>query len=321
MVALARFAATDPVHEMLRALHQDGGLIVEGLAVPEQLARWRRELAPYIDATAVGADEFGGARTTRTGALIARSTVAREMAVHPVMLQLAEGLLGPSCRRFQLNTTQAIRLMPGQPAQPFHRDQTIWTEWVKDLDVELSFITAITDFTEENGATLAVPGSSGWPHDRKVRADEVCPAVMPAGSAIVYSGRMIHAGGANRSNSDRVGVHISYILGWLRQEENQYLCCPPEHARGLSTELTRLMGYDMGGYALGYYSPPAGPGEDVEIVNPEYAVTGQGVASYMGTASDAAGILEEMKTRQAAAIGTALTDADRTTSGPQKSRA
>ena len=30
------------------------------------------------------------------------------------------------------------------------------------------------------------------------------------------------AAGENVSNGDRVGLNISYSLGWLRQEENQY---------------------------------------------------------------------------------------------------
>jgi len=305
MVSLARFAVTDSTNAMLEILSRDGGIIIEGLLSQEQLTRWRSELAPYVAATQPGADEFGGKHTTRTGALIARTTVARELAIHPVMLKLGMGVLGPYCRdgKIQLNTTQAIRLMPGQEAQFIHRDQGIWTDCVSAIDAELNFITAVTDFTEENGATHAVPGSNRWPSERQPRAHEVCQAVMSAGSAIVYTGKMLHGGGANKSNEDRIGVHISYILGWLRQEENQYLSCPPDVAKQLPLELTRLMGYDVGGAALGYYSPPTGPGEDVDIVNPEYALTGRGIGSYMGAASDAAGILEEAEARRRQFLG------------------
>ena len=48
------------------------------------------------------------------------------------------------------------------------------------------------------------------------------------------------------------GFLLSYILGWLRQEENQYLSCPPQIARTLPEHVQKLAGYAMGAYALGY---------------------------------------------------------------------
>jgi len=47
-------------------------------------------------------------------------------------------------------------------------------------------------------------------------------------------------------------MNVGYSLGWLRQEENQYLACPPEIARTLPEGLLRLMGYQRGSYAIGY---------------------------------------------------------------------
>ncbi len=51
----------------------------------------------------------------------------------------------------------------------------------------------------------------------------------------------------------RRGINVGYTLSWLRQEENQYLACPPEVARELPENLARLAGYQRGAYALGYY--------------------------------------------------------------------
>jgi hypothetical protein len=45
---------------------------------------------------------------------------------------------------------------------------------------------------------------------------------------------------------------VGYSIGWLRQEENQYLACPPEIARTLPEGLLRLMGYQRGSYSIGY---------------------------------------------------------------------
>jgi ectoine hydroxylase-related dioxygenase (phytanoyl-CoA dioxygenase family) len=57
--------------------------------------------------------------------------------------------------------------------------------------------------------------------------DQFAYAEMPAGSAIVYSGNTLHGGGANTTDQLRRGVHLSYCLGWLRTEENNYLSTPP----------------------------------------------------------------------------------------------
>jgi ectoine hydroxylase-related dioxygenase (phytanoyl-CoA dioxygenase family) len=79
---------------------------------------------------------------------------------------------------------------------------------------------------------------------------------MPRGSVLCYSGTVIHGGGQNRSDAARIGLNITYCLGWLRQEENQFLSCPPQIARTLEPAITDLLGYTMGNYALGYYSNP-----------------------------------------------------------------
>ena len=75
---------------------------------------------------------------------------------------------------------------------------------------------------------------------------------MAIGSCLFYTGKVYHGGGANRSEQTRVGLNITYVVGWLRQEENQYLSVPREVAVTLPDELLRLMGYRMGAYALGY---------------------------------------------------------------------
>ena len=81
-------------------------------------------------------------------------------------------------------------------------------------------------------------------------------------------------------------INITYALGWLRQEENQYLTCPPEHAKDLSPSLQELAGYAMGQYALGYFTPPGNPGESPETVPPQYALGVRKERSTMGNIGD-----------------------------------
>ena len=108
----------------------------------------------------------------------------------------------------------------------------------------MSTIWAVTDFTKENGATQIVPGSHLWEKDRMPKDDEIAYAEMKAGSVLLYTGTVLHGGGENISKKDiRTGVFLHYALNWLRQEENQYLSCPPEIAKDISPEIRSLIGY------------------------------------------------------------------------------
>jgi ectoine hydroxylase-related dioxygenase (phytanoyl-CoA dioxygenase family) len=108
------------------------------------------------------------------------------------------------------------------------------------------------DFTRDNGATRVVPGSHRWP-DRQltpaeqmahpVAPEQVTCAEMPAGSAVVYLGGTIHGGGSNITDTPRRGAHLSYCLGWLRTEENNYLAVPPGVAATLPRLAQELLGY------------------------------------------------------------------------------
>jgi ectoine hydroxylase-related dioxygenase (phytanoyl-CoA dioxygenase family) len=95
---------------------------------------------------------------------------------------------------------------------------------------------------------------------------------MTKGSVFIYSGSVLHAGGENRSNAARLGLNLTYCLGWLRQEENQYLSCPPDIAKDFDPVLQDLLGYTQGEYALGYYTEPFGETNGRGIVPPEVAL-------------------------------------------------
>ena len=131
-----------------------------------------------------------------------------------------------------------------------------------------------------------MPGSTQWPDDQEIQPEQITQAEMKAGSVLVYSGSVFHGGGANTSNQDRIGINITYALGWLRQEENQYLSCPPKLAKDLSPTLQDLAGYAMGQYALGYFTPPGAPGEGPEVVPPQYALGITESHSTMGRVGD-----------------------------------
>jgi ectoine hydroxylase-related dioxygenase (phytanoyl-CoA dioxygenase family) len=272
MPALQTLPSSASTSDILEVIKRDGALILANVLSEPDIQQFRTELDPYMGATEDGRDGFSGRSTTRTGALIARSAKARQMVMNTTVVAAANEFLAPFCQRIQLHLTQIIRLKPGQGKQPLHRDRWAWGKYMKDIEPQLNTIWAITDFTKENGATQVVPGSIGWADDRVATPEEICQAEMKAGSVLIYTGSVFHAGGENKSNADRIGANLTYTLGWLRQEENQYLSCPPEIARDFSAELQDMLGYTMGQFAMGYYTPPAAPGEQPECVTPAFAV-------------------------------------------------
>ena len=251
MSNLQRFPASASADELAGALERNGYVIVERLAV-DLAERARGELAPHIESAPVGHSPFLGLRTKRVGAMFRRSLAARELATHPTLLALADRVLLPHCARYQLNYSGIMHLMPGAGAQSLHRDGILYPFLHPCPPTLMPAMWALSDFTAENGGTHVVPGSHLWEHDRQPFADEIVAAAMPAGSVLVYTSGLLHGGGPNRSNVDRTGMALQYSLGWLRQEENQYLANPPEVARAYPERLQRLIGYDFGGPYLGF---------------------------------------------------------------------
>ncbi|HEX3332744.1 MAG TPA: phytanoyl-CoA dioxygenase family protein [Acidimicrobiales bacterium] len=269
---IAHLAASASPEEVAAIVSRDGAAVVDGVVSGALLDRVESELRPYLDATPTGPDDFSGTLTRRTGSLIARSPASRELVMHPLALGTAGTFLGHATN-IQLHLTQAIAIGPGQPAQPLHRDQ-----WAFDFfpfpagyDVQCNTIWAMTNFTEENGATRVIVASNHAEDGHSYGPDDTEPAEMARGSVLFYSGSVYHGGGANRSDATRVGLNITYAVAWLRQEENQYLSVPREVAATLPTELLRLMGYDRGAYALGYIDDLRDP---IEAVRPGIGTTG-----------------------------------------------
>ena len=258
--------------EIIAAIEKDGAVIVKDLMSQELADQIFTELEAYINATPPGSG-FTGEKTTRTGALAARSAGACKLIINETILDSVNKYLSPFCERTQLHLTQIIRIRGGQKAQFLHRDRAAWGGFIpRDIEPQLNMIWALTDFNAENGATQVVPGSHRWPEERQAKDDEITQAIMPRGSVLIYSGSVIHGGGENFGNSDRMGINITYALGWLRQEENQYLSCPPDVAKGLDPVLQALLGYTMGSLACGYYSQLLPAGEAKEVCAPEFSL-------------------------------------------------
>ena len=229
-----------------QALLAHGHVVVEGL---------ERELtvqtAAEIEAALASGSPEGGTR--RLGALFSRSQTAQALALHPLVLALADHLLLPTCAHYQLNFTGATALDPGCEPQRVHRDVGLYPFRHPCPITQIQAVWAIDAFTSDNGGLSIVPGSQHWTHEREPTESDFVPVVMPAGSLLVYTSALLHGTGVNDTSEPVASVGFQYSLGWLRQEENQYLVSPPEVARHYPEQLQRLIGYQVHRPFLGWY--------------------------------------------------------------------
>jgi hypothetical protein len=275
--SIQHLSASASEADLLRVMAEDGAVIVDDMIDPTEVADLSGELTSFLGSGSVGRDEFTGFHTKRIGALMARSPACGELALHPTLLSAARAFLADHCDDIQLHFTSAVSIGPGESDQILHRDRGIWGGYLpRQVEPLFSTIWALTPFTRQNGATRVVPGSQHWDKHREPEPHEIAYAEMSPGSVLCYSGTVLHGGGANTTREEhRVGVFLHYALNWLRQEENQYLSCPPAHARSLPKALRALIGYAKGGYVLGFYSNPDDPMAKYESVSPEHLFSGK----------------------------------------------
>jgi ectoine hydroxylase-related dioxygenase (phytanoyl-CoA dioxygenase family) len=256
MASIPVLSSRDPSAALVAALKRDGCAVVTGVTDRATRDAIASELAPHLEQADENAATdrnskyfvetagFYPGHTKRITALIAKSKTFRDFAVHPMMLAACDAILKPNCASYQLHVGSALAVGPGATVQVLHREDDAYDFFALPRpNLVLASMWAITDFTATNGATNLVPGSHLWPAQRKPQPEEIMAGEMPAGSVLLWMGGTLHGAGANRSEQWRFGVFLSYSLGWLRQEENQYLDVPPSLARTLPRELRDLVGY------------------------------------------------------------------------------
>lgn len=259
--SIDRHASAD---EAMAILEEDGAVIYRQVVDDEAIDRVNAELEPYLSRAYYGEGEFWGDKTKRVSSLVAKSkSYGEELATCPQILGVMDRLLLPRCERYQLHVTQAVRIGPGQGLQIIHRDDALMPFRHPGPQCLCNTMWALTDFTYENGATNVVLGSHVWDDD--TYPDDDTPrayAVMPRGSCLIYLGSVYHGGGRNNTEDEwRTGAITGYSLGWLRQEENQYLAVPPAVAKDLREDVQHLIGYHLHDFFLGWVE-----GHDPHIV-------------------------------------------------------
>jgi ectoine hydroxylase-related dioxygenase (phytanoyl-CoA dioxygenase family) len=170
--------------------------------------------------------------------------------VHPNVLPIVEGVLDPGCL---ISSLSSIRILPGEIAQPLHADDQLLPIPKPHIPTVCNSMWALTDFTDANGATRLVPGSHLYDHSPDYGAPyDTIAAEMPKGSVLIWHGSLWHGGGANATDTDRVGIAMNYCAGFIRQQENQQLGIPREVAARFEPRLRELVGYSVYNALVGH---------------------------------------------------------------------
>lgn len=223
----------------LQALDETGFVVIPDLLNPDELARIREESARHL--VHFGRNDLEGLRTKRMYSVMAKTRACNVLAEHPRVLSLLDALLLPN---YLLSMFQVIDIHPGEKAQILHHDDAFYPIARPRPAISVASIVAVDDFTEDNGATVVVPGSHRW-GDRRPTAGDAQPVVMSAGSAVVMLGTTWHGGGANRSQKSRLALTCQYCEPWARTQENMFLAVPRPVVKDSSPSLQRLLGYSI----------------------------------------------------------------------------
>ena len=240
--------------EIAKILLRDGGVIVKNQADNALMDAIKADLrGPFDEQGDRFGNDFNGYKTLRLGCILALSRKSADILAHPQVMEIADQVLKRHCDVYRIGSSTAIEILPGEESQVLHRDDSFYPMPLPGVEFQISAMWALHDFSAENGATRVVPGSLDLRDSDNVEEKDIEQAVMPRGSVLFYLGSTLHGGGANTTKAPRTGLINTYSLGWLRQEENQYLTVPREIADSYPDHVRRLMGYQAHGRYLGVY--------------------------------------------------------------------
>lgn len=264
---LQYFAATADDQDVIAALARDGACVVLNQAREDVIDAVNADFRePFDKLGRFDESDFNGYKTLRISGILGISRASAELVAHPRVMAAADATLLPHCSNYQIGSLTGIEIWPGEDHQMLHVDDSVYPLRLPDTQLQISAMWALNDFTAENGATRVIPGSHNEPAPACDGTDvfdetRIEQAIMPKGSLLLYLGTTVHGGGANRSDGPRAGLINTYSLGWLRQEENQYLNVPKDIAAAYPEIIQNLLGYCIHpseGGAVGTYQNPDG---------------------------------------------------------------
>lgn len=262
-IQLERVDKNTDFETIFNILSKDGALIIESFANSEQVKQMNLDFdQPVID-TGPGSKKddahehlklFHGFQTTRVNNLVTHSKTFREQILdHDLIHALGEYFYRKESGDWWLMATQLIQIGPGNAAQALHRDLENFPPFIGmgkyGPCVTANCMIALTDFTEENGATRVIPGSHKWDDfnmsmEERFQHEKTIPAIMKAGDMLVWEGKIIHSGGENKTEDEyRRGISLPMTPAYFTPEETYPFSIDLEIVRDLPARVQKIIGF------------------------------------------------------------------------------
>jgi ectoine hydroxylase-related dioxygenase (phytanoyl-CoA dioxygenase family) len=169
-----------------------------------------------------------------------------DLVQHEPVLQLMQEVLGYN---FLLSSTHANITGPGGASMYVHADQTFCRAPWPPYALVANSMWMLDEFTEANGATRIVPDSHLWNRQPDYVAGEgnveTVPVCAPAGSVMVFDGRLWHQTGENTTpDGYRRGILNYYCRGYIRQQQNFFAGLAPDVLKDATPRLRQLLGWE-----------------------------------------------------------------------------
>lgn len=242
--------------DVIGHIYNDGGVVIEGFLSHDQVLRFNSEIQPAIDKIDAGSrsdnqrtKDFHGKQTKRLTNLVTHSKTFRtEIIDYNLTHEILEGILLKESGTYWMTTAQVIEIGPGNASQRLHRDLGNMPPYF-DLgpggpEGMINFLIALTDFTDENGATRVIPGSHKWANFYDLGTPEMTiPVEMKAGDVFVFSAKTVHGGGSNKTEANRRGVAFAFQPGFLTPEEAYPFIVDWDLVKTLPQRTQRMLGF------------------------------------------------------------------------------
>ena len=237
---------TTDVQRAQADLAEHGYCLLEGALDAQRLAAVKQRVVEQAEAEiADGTDYvYDAGSNQRVWNLLNKGEVFEELAQDPLVCRFMAHLLDSE---FLLSNIDANIAGPGGTPMFLHADQSFVPNPWPPYPLVANAMWMLDDFTPENGATRVVPGSHREAKQPPftVSDDLTTPVCGPAGTAMVFDGRLWHQTGRNTTAGEhRHGILAYYCRPFMRQQENWFLSLDPGVLERATPELRHLLGYD-----------------------------------------------------------------------------
>jgi ectoine hydroxylase-related dioxygenase (phytanoyl-CoA dioxygenase family) len=227
--------------EIRRVIELEGALVVENVLSPSLVSQLRMALVDAIEKEA----EYHGTQSYSDYGMVLLCAlygeVLREICGHSGLMQPFEAVMGEGCVIYAYTSSS----MPPADKNYSSRIHVDCPRLIPGYITNMGATIALSDFTEENGATYYLPGSSDRvlaPSEEEFYANAK-RFVAPAGSVLYFNARTWHAGGVNATDAWRHALTINMGRVWMKQRIDIPRALSHIDTKSLSSKALQKLGF------------------------------------------------------------------------------